>query len=120
MNITLTIDVAPEVLTVLRAFTHLGSGAPAPEKKSDKKQPEKRMEVVKDEQTASENTQSDSSSDNTSTTVTLEQVRAAAQIKQQAGKRDGIKALLVEYDAKNVSTLAKEHYPEFLKKVQAL
>lgn len=52
--------------------------------------------------------------------VTLEEVRAAAYAKQQAGKKDGLKALLVKYDSQKVTGLKPEQYANFLKDVNAL
>lgn len=122
MNITLTIDVKPEVLSLLKEFLQLlSANAPATaQKKAEPKASGKAMEVVKDEKEPAATETPALASKSEGAVITLEQVRAAAQAKQQEGKREGIKALLVEFDAKNVSTLSKEHYPTFLKKVQAL
>lgn len=52
--------------------------------------------------------------------ITTEQVRLAVQAKSTAGKKDDVKALLSEFGASNVTTLAKEHYAAFKEKVDAL
>jgi hypothetical protein len=52
--------------------------------------------------------------------VTIEQLREAVQVKSTAGKRDEIKGILSELGVKNVTSLEKDKYAEFLSKVQGL
>lgn len=56
----------------------------------------------------------------TSTTVSLEMVRAAVSEKANAGKRDALKELLTSFGSKNVTELDKAKYAEFLNQVNAL
>lgn len=53
-------------------------------------------------------------------TVTIEEIRAAAQVKVQEGKQPKLRALLEEYNAKSVSAIYSEQYGEFFTKLQAL
>ena len=51
--------------------------------------------------------------------ITVEQLRAAVKEKSTE-HREALKKLLTQYDANNVSSLAKEHYHDFLTAVNNL
>lgn len=51
--------------------------------------------------------------------LTVEQVRAAAQVKSKTHK-DAVKGLLTKYGAANLTALDAKHYDEFLNEVNAL
>lgn len=54
------------------------------------------------------------------TTITVETLRALVRDKAQAGKREGLKAVLAEMGSANVTTLKEDQYAEFKAKVEAL
>lgn len=51
---------------------------------------------------------------------TVEEIRAAVQVKSQAGKRDAIKPLLTKYGSPSVTLLDKKHYVSFMAEINAL
>lgn len=48
---------------------------------------------------------------------TLEEVREAMAEKSKAGHREEVKAILLKYDAKKLTSLDEKHYSEVLKEV---
>lgn len=106
MDITLTISATPEVLQAINALAQSLSGSkiPTPKKPSANG-------VVKSELAAENNS-----------AVTIEQVRAAVQKKAQTGNdnKEKLKAILEEFEVKNVTSLSKDQYAAFLTKVEAL
>lgn len=52
--------------------------------------------------------------------VTLEQVRAKLGALSQAGKQAQVKALIEKFEAKKLTDIPKEKYPELLKEAEAL
>jgi hypothetical protein len=55
-----------------------------------------------------------------SPSVTIEEVRAAAKAKMDAGKKEQVKNLLTSFNTANITKLAPEHFADFLQKVNAL
>ncbi len=116
MNITVTHTIDPTALQLLQSFF---TGMTVPSAKGNKKtQPqvtngteEPPVITIPEEAPAASAPKSE---------LKLETIRALAQEKQQAGKRDGIKALVAEYGVSSVSAVPKENYEEFFQKLQAL
>lgn len=52
--------------------------------------------------------------------ITVEQLRAVASEKAKAGKREDLKAVLTDFGAENITTLAVEKYADFLNAINAL
>lgn len=113
MNITLTITLSPEVLSILQAFTSNFNSKPVKNAPVSKKQTDTT-------EPGTIGTPAQSTSTETTTEITIEQVRAAVQEKSQAGKREQIKKILGEFNVAKVTDLVKENYTEFLEKIKAL
>lgn len=111
MNITLTITLSPEVLSILQAFISNFNGKPVKNAPVAKKTTETAEPISQPVQSASTET---------ATEITIEQVRAAVQEKSQAGKREQIKKILGEFNVAKVTDLVKENYTEFLEKIKTL
>jgi hypothetical protein len=121
MNITLTITLAPEVLTLVESFVSGFTGkaktdAPAADAK------ETPVRNIKSAKAAADKPDADEGSEDAgkAKVVTLEQVRALANRQIQAGKRNEVSGLLKEFGAASMSALDKKHYADFFKKVEAL
>lgn len=118
IQITHTVTLAPEVLSLLQSFLGKASQSKPPiapmgsaPLKKDEATPVPDAVEVKQEATATVSKASD---------ITLERVREVVQKKAAAGKRESVKALLTEYGAENVTSLDVAHYEEFIQKVNAL
>lgn len=114
MNITVTHTIHPEVIKLLEAALNNTGGTTAPVTKTKKALPAKEgVQTVVDAPSA------ETSAEQTSS-ITIEQVRAAVQAKSKGGKRPQIKALLAEFGVENVSSLQPDQYTDFHAKVQAI
>ncbi len=121
MNIEIkhVITLAPEVLTILQAFLGKGQQNPAPvalgsspSAKAEEKavaKIEAPVEVAKEPVVAKP-----------SETVTVEQVRAIAKQRIDAGKMAQVKEILTSFEAKSITALDAKHYTEFVEKVKAI
>ena len=134
INITHTITLAPEVLSLLHAFlgksqqdTPVATGT-APSAKAQaqavaKVEPKAAPEPVQEQAPEAAPAKTESKAADTATkatAVTLEQVRDVVQRKALAGKREDVKAILTAFGAPNVTSLDKAVYSEFLDQVNAL
>jgi uncharacterized protein with GYD domain len=118
MNITVTHTIDPEVLKLLSTFLANVGGqtikgetlTAVPETKTTKAQ--KLSDPEKD--TTNANTKGEA--------LSVETLREAAQkvMKESEKKKAAVKKLLEEFDVKSVSTLDKESYSDFYKKLLAL
>jgi predicted lipid-binding transport protein (Tim44 family) len=133
INITHTITLAPEVLSLLHAFLGKSQATPAaagsaPSAKAQaqavakvetKAAPEPVQEQAPEAAPAKAQAQAADTATK-ATVVTLEQVRDVVQRKALAGKREDVKAILTAFGAPNVTSLDKAVYGEFLDQVNAL
>lgn len=140
LQITVVHTLAPEVLELFAGLIQNRNNAPSvpavtqqpanTEKPVAEKPKPKATPAVKAEVTATPqaetHTEPEASKDEapaaTGKAYTLEEVRAAAVAKTREGdaKRDAVKALITEYGATAISTLDKEHYGEFMTKLNAI
>jgi hypothetical protein len=119
MNITITLTASPELLSVLQAFSKMQVATPAINgtvKKSSANGVKTTPVEVNSQETAPVDTVTETVGEN----ITIEMIRPIVQEKNQAGKREQIKALLAEFGADKVTNLAKEHFSGFLQKIKAL
>jgi hypothetical protein len=115
MNITVTHTVHPEVLALLQSFlTSSGGHTAAPVEKSTAKKNGKVLAAVVPEADEVEAPPVKTSA------ITVEQVRGEAQKVAKAGKREEVKKLIATYGADSISTLAQEHYADFLEKLPTI
>ena len=117
MNINVTISVSPALLVVLETFAsalvRTTPSAPVVNGTAVNGSTKKTADPVKEDKKSEPG-------EITANEVTLEQVRAAVHKKTQAGKREEVKGLLVQFSADKVTALKKEQYPEFMEKLQAV
>lgn len=126
MNITVTLSASPEFQSLVQSLVQglTPSSKPADVKplKSTKKETApaatEAAEPVLSQTTATSSTDEDTPAGGA--VITIEQVRAAVQIKAQEQKTTGIKALLKQYGVPNVTTLTKDKYAAFLEEINAL
>ena len=112
IEITHTITLAPEVLTLLQGFlgkAQTPTAAPLGSTVSPKAET-KAVAKAQDPKEASP----------VKETITLERVREVVQTKAVAGKRTEVKAILTAFGAENVTGLSQEKYAEFIEKVNDL
>lgn len=122
MNITVTIthNVAPEVLSLLEKFV---SNLPAEKKQAPVKQmknSDKPVEEPPAKDTSSEAPAETSTSNEPKDSLTIEQVRAEVKKASEAGKKENVKALLVEFGTPNVTGLPVERFGEFVTRLKAI
>ena len=115
MEITIKIDATPSLLTAIDSLVAVFTGATKPHKETVKKTEKVETVSPKDQVNAA----SSNSTGAEVKAVSLEEVRAAVQAKSDS-HRDEIKALLAEFNAKNVTTLSKSDYEAFLQKINQL
>lgn len=115
MNITLTITLAPEVLSLAEKFVQGLST-------SSRQDPEpiRGNGLAKTESGAQEVPKTEPPVQETKEKITIEKVRATVQEKAAKGKKDAVKKLLTEFGAENVTSLLQEQYEPFLEKVKEL
>jgi hypothetical protein len=111
INLKITIAATPELIGV---FNSILNSAPAPVAQMPRKEKASANVSSSIQKDAEESAAGDTNG------INLETVRAAASAKSKSGKKPAIKKLLEEYKADSVSVLAKEHYADFLKKVNDL
>ncbi|GAB1462201.1 hypothetical protein [Pedobacter sp.] len=129
MQITVTLDHtdvnAPDILAFLQTLTNstgVALKAVAPKTETPKKETAVKaipLQKAVDEVTATE-TPKEEKKATTASKVSIEQLRAAVQLKAQAGKRTELKELLTEFGTENVTSLEKDKYVDFLERVNAL
>lgn len=127
MDIKVNIQ-APELAEALNNLAGALKGATslpttAPKQAKPKKEETKKEEVPVEEKPVKEEKATEPEPAPEKTTVTeIEDadLRAAAAAKAKEGKKDEVKALLTEFDVKNVSAIPQEKRADFLAKLEAL
>lgn len=137
MKLTIELTAHPDLLGAIEKLTGLFTGkveraiaptpqverAVMPEPQADakpappKKAPKPASTPAKETTPPEAETAADSKSD---TTITIEELREEAQKIAIGGKREALKALLTEFEAKNISTLDPAKYDEFSARLKAL
>lgn len=133
INLTVTHTASPELLDALRGL--VGGGA-APKQTRKSRTAEPASEPVGDEQPVHEGadpivipaTNGHSAEPKNGTdvsnkangTLTVEQVRAVVQTKNEAGKRDSVRALLTKFGTPSITKMDPAKYAEFFQEVSAL
>lgn len=122
IQITHTVTLAPEVLTLLQSFLGKAqpSSAQAPTPKAETPTPAPKAEAKAPAKVEEPKAETPTPTTAKANDITLEQVRDAVQKKALAGKRVEVKAILTSFGAENVTGLEKEKYAEFLEQVNAL
>jgi hypothetical protein len=113
MNITVTLDASPSLLDAIQLLAkglHLVGASPSTQEKPTKGKKEHNLNGT--EQTASNTVQQND--------FTLEIVRNKVKAVSDAGKREQVKSLLADFGTDRVTNLAKDKYPDFIKKLEAL
>lgn len=113
MNITLTITASADLMALLGAMFQVFNNRSienSPPIKSIKK-PSTKIDSI---ETPPEETTSGVEP------VTLAQVKDLVHTKSQAGKKDGIKAVLKEFEVNKVTELTSDQYAAFFEKITAL
>lgn len=123
MNFTIELTASPTLLEAIRIFAAAITGrpavisnpviAPAMPQKVEVVTP--RVEVI-----TQEATQDETDTPQDAPSFTLEQVRAAAQAKSQAGKREEVRALITALGADNLPSLDPSRFAEFMSKLETL
>jgi hypothetical protein len=120
IEITHTITLAPEVLTLLQAFLGKAQQTHAPVAKGSTPSPKAEEKGVAKIEEPKVKAETPAPAATKETNITLEQVRDVVQKKALAGKRVEVKTILTSFGAENVTGLEKEKYADFLEKVNEL
>lgn len=120
MNITVTVTLAPEVLSILETFAKAISGNSAKEEARETKPAKVKVPVADIIKAENGGSQPKAAETKAPEKITIEQVRDAVQKKAQAGKKDEIKALPSEFGVKNVTGLSADQYADFLARIKEI
>lgn len=126
INVTITADSAEELRTLLSGFSAIVSegvitGASVTASVPVEKATRTRKPVETPVAThAPDNEPADVDAEYPAEPVTLEQLRAKAAEVAQAGKQAEVKALLLQFEAKSISTVLDDQRSAFLKALEAL
>jgi hypothetical protein len=117
INVKVTLTADPDLLSILQDIAKNLTGNPvqketttAPTATTEKKAKKENVN----------GTQQNAANTVKQTDYTLEMVRTKVKAVSDAGKREEVKTVLAEFGADRVTNLSKEHYPEFVTKLEAL
>ena len=122
-QITLTLDLTPETLEILKLLTPASNGKtdvsssepdqPAPvETESDKDKKPVKKTAAKDKKPATKDTPAETEDE--APAVSLTDVRAVALKLSKAGKQAQLKEIFAKYGAAKLSDISAEHYGDLM------
>ena len=109
-QITVTVDMTPENLEILKQLCPAGETKKPEAKKTPKKTTEKPAPVEATDTDAPETVEADAPSEKTETKVELTDVRAVALKLSKAGKQDVLKAAFAKFGGKKLSDIKPDDY----------
>ncbi len=109
-QITVTVDMTPENLEILKQLCPAGETKKPEAKKTPKKTTEKPASVEATDTDAPETVEADVPSEKTETKVELTDVRAVALKLSKAGKQDVLKAAFAKFGGKKLSDIKPDDY----------
>lgn len=109
-QITVTVDMTPENLEILKQLCPAGETKKPEAKKTPKKTTEKPASVEATDTDAPETVEADAPSEKTETKVELTDVRAVALKLSKAGKQDVLKAAFAKFGGKKLSDIKPDDY----------
>lgn len=120
INLTITAESSEEFRNLFSGFSSLISGGAATGIPAGASAPEKATRTRRPAESTSTDVPDKEPVDVDTGHVTLEQLRAKATEKSQAGKQPEVKALLVKFEAKSISAIPEEQFGAFFKALEAL
>lgn len=109
-QITVTVDMTPENLEILKQLCPTGETKKPEAKKPTKKATEKPASVEATDVDAPETVEADAPAEKTETKVELTDVRAVALKLSKAGKQDVLKAAFAKFGGKKLSDIKPDDY----------
>lgn len=109
-QITVTVDMTPENLEILKQLCPAGETKKPEAKKTPKKTTEKPASVEATDVDAPKTEEADAPSEKTETKVELTDVRAVALKLSKAGKQDVLKAAFAKFGGKKLSDIKPDDY----------
>lgn len=109
-QITVTVDMTPENLEILKQLCPAGETKKPEAKKTPKKTTEKPASVEATDTDAPETVEADAPAEKAETKVELTDVRAVALKLSKAGKQDVLKAAFAKFGGKKLSDIKPDDY----------